>query len=316
MIASPTSQKTRPVRGFLLGSLAEVLRCLEEPGPISDESVHRLRKALKRARAALRLLRDAIGEDAYHAENGMLRDAGRVFAALRDSASLIEAFDSFAAYHVESVRPQQIERTKKILRASRTQVRRALYSTPPRIEDLRRLLKAERQRAAQWADSTPTAATVAAGLRRIYCKGRGAFAAASELGTPEALHEWRKQVKYLQNALHAAYAAFPEAKQRDAAALEEGAAELGDVLGECHDLAILSRKLQGVAYAPVEPKTMQALLTLIQRDRKRHQKRAFSIGKELYRRKPKRIFTRLGLSGGGEAARRAASPSPSIAPAA
>ena len=45
----------------------------DEPMPI-DSGVHDARKRLKRLRAILRLIRDAIGEDDYGRENAVLRE--------------------------------------------------------------------------------------------------------------------------------------------------------------------------------------------------------------------------------------------------
>ncbi len=44
-------------------------------------------------------------------------------------------------------------------------------------------------------------AVAGSGLQRIYRTGRKAFAEARAVRTTEALHEYRKQVKYLFNAI-------------------------------------------------------------------------------------------------------------------
>jgi len=46
----------------------------------------------------------------------------------------------------------------------------------------------------------PTRRSFLAGLRRIYRNARRSLARASAERTPEALHEWRKQTKYLHTA--------------------------------------------------------------------------------------------------------------------
>src|SRR5262245_11848944 len=61
-------------------------------GP-SDEKVHDTRKRLKRARAAVRLARPALGDRAWRRENESLRDAGRPLSAIRDSRILIDTLD-------------------------------------------------------------------------------------------------------------------------------------------------------------------------------------------------------------------------------
>ena len=47
------------------------------PKKSDDDSIHEARKELKKARATLRLLRDALGKKAYKRENTALRDAAR-----------------------------------------------------------------------------------------------------------------------------------------------------------------------------------------------------------------------------------------------
>ncbi len=59
----------------------------------SDERIHQARKQLKRARANLRLLRDAIGKRAYARENAALRDAARPLSGVRDAMVLIQTLD-------------------------------------------------------------------------------------------------------------------------------------------------------------------------------------------------------------------------------
>ena len=58
-----------------------------------DQAVHEARKAFKKVRAVLRLVRPVIGEAAYRAENSCFRDAGRPLTEVRDAKILIETLD-------------------------------------------------------------------------------------------------------------------------------------------------------------------------------------------------------------------------------
>src|SRR5688572_12596308 len=60
---------------------------------ITDANIHDARKQLKKSRAALRLLRDSMGEIAYRRENTALRDAARPLGVARDSKVLLAALD-------------------------------------------------------------------------------------------------------------------------------------------------------------------------------------------------------------------------------
>src|SRR5437763_12368783 len=53
-------------------------------------AVHEARKSLKRLRAAVRVARDALGDETYRRENSAFRDAGRQLSGARDAKVLIE----------------------------------------------------------------------------------------------------------------------------------------------------------------------------------------------------------------------------------
>ena len=55
-----------------------------------DIGIHEARKALRRVRATLRLVRDPLGEAVYRAENDALRDAGRLIGGSRDATVMVE----------------------------------------------------------------------------------------------------------------------------------------------------------------------------------------------------------------------------------
>jgi CHAD domain-containing protein len=77
----------------LRGIVEQQLACaLEELRRANGANVHGARKQLKKARAMLRLLRSALGEEIYEKENAALRDAARPISGLRDSEVLPTTF--------------------------------------------------------------------------------------------------------------------------------------------------------------------------------------------------------------------------------
>ena len=128
---------TQAVHAFVLAALDDAIGRLDRGGSISDDNLHQLRKAVKRARAGLRLLRHAISDDSLRKENALLRDTGRAFAAIRDRASLIEALDLLDAGRKEPatpVRRRQIELAGKLLRARRASARANIVGAAPWAE--------------------------------------------------------------------------------------------------------------------------------------------------------------------------------------
>src|SRR3954470_10433076 len=63
----------------------------------SDVDIHGARKAIKRSRAMLRLVRDALSRRVYRLANLTLRDAGRPLSAARDARVLMESLDDLVA---------------------------------------------------------------------------------------------------------------------------------------------------------------------------------------------------------------------------
>lgn len=263
---------TNPATRELHAAIAEALARLEQPR-ISDDSVHQVRKALKKARAALRLLRGGLDDAAYRAENAALRDAGRYLSPLRDAKSVLDSLDELRRRYPGEMRPLGLEKLKDSLK---TKPGRMVPKQPARL--LRRSL----ERAQQPDFARIGAEGLELGLQRIYRKGRKAFAEAQRAGTGEALHEWRKQVKYLLNALEALYGSA----HGEAAKAARRAGKLAGRLGDEHDLLALSHETRA-------PKSLQRL---IERRRAKLRKRAFSLGEKLYAKKPKRFIERLPAS--------------------
>lgn len=82
----PGEQLAPGIKRIALEELDEVLQYLREPGDDVDEAVHESRKAFKKLRGLLRLVRQEIGEEVYQRENGRFRDAGRLLSELRQRA--------------------------------------------------------------------------------------------------------------------------------------------------------------------------------------------------------------------------------------
>src|SRR6266480_549656 len=60
---------------------------------LSDEAVHGARKRLKAARAALRLVREALGEHHYRRANTSLRNIARPLTQVRDAKIVVATFE-------------------------------------------------------------------------------------------------------------------------------------------------------------------------------------------------------------------------------
>jgi len=265
---------SRTTREFV-AALNEVLQALQNQ-PLSDEAVHTVRKDIKRARAALRLLREPLGEKIYTRGNTGLRDAGRCLAPLRDAKSLGDAYEEFRDRYSSHLQGATYDALATQLQARLDDQRRELERAKAMLQRCIRLIAACRDQRKQWRIGAVQAVAVPAGLQRIFRKGRKAYALAKQDHSPAVLHEWRKQVKYLSNALKVLDGSGPEpgklAKQSD---------KLADRLGEDHDLAELLQFL-GDPQAGLAASQRSEMASLIEGRRTKLQKKAEALGTRIY----------------------------------
>jgi CHAD domain-containing protein len=132
-------------------------------------------------------------------------------------------------------------------------------------------LQLTRERLLHSAANESEVLSAKAGMRRIFKAGRKAFLNARSKDD-QALHEWRKQAKYLLNQLDILTTVFNVKFKK----YRRRTKKLAESLGNDHDLAVLLSKLRGSSLDESETKR-------INRKRGHLQARASRLGKKLYR---------------------------------
>ena len=275
--------KSAVVRGALCDEIAAALEALWERRRPNDASMHEVRKDLKRARAALRLLRDAVGDAAYERENLELRDAARPLSGVRDAAVALEVVRWLLDKEKKPARRQKLVELRRRLLEERERARRKLFGGP-KLAAIESSLQEAGVRAEYWRYPAHDA-PLRAGLERLYRKGRKALKTARSKGSTESLHESRKQVKYLEQAL--AIAANGSRRLRK---LSRRARKVAERLGDDHDLAMLEARL---AALPARSKAQRKLIARIEARRAKLQKKALRLARRMYRGKAAAFVDRV-----------------------
>ena len=274
------------VRRILQDWIAEAGESLHKKR-VTDANIHDARKQLKKARAALRLVRHAIGEIAYRRENTALRDAARPLGVARDSKVLSAALDDLVERYAPATRSLHLDKFRRVLRKEQTTARQAITVTL--INEQRRSLREVSSRVGRWNMKGTEWQVIGGGLGRIYRGGRKAMATAARTRGGEDLHDWRKQVKYLWHQLQILEPSWPDLLGELAAQ----AHKLADHLGDDHDLAVLRQKIASNSDA-FETSERDALVAVLDRRRKQLQDRAFKLGARIFEEKPRRFTARIG----------------------
>ncbi|MGE0644450.1 MAG: CHAD domain-containing protein [Nitrospira sp.] len=236
------------VRDALLGHIEMAVKAIRTREP-SDEQIHSARKELKRARADLRLLRQAIGQRAYARENAALRDAARPLSGVRDAAVLKETVEMLIKNGRSGARRTLLLNVRRALERARREARTELRMLNAAKESVACLVTAA-GRMRQWKFKESYTASLYKGLQRTYKQGRAAFRTACADPTNERLHEWRKEVKYLGQSMEV-WKAHGSAGVKKFVKLAD---KLADILGDDHDLAVFEERLeQLVSPHPIRP---------------------------------------------------------------
>jgi CHAD domain-containing protein len=255
-------------------ALAELRR------PDRAQAMHNTRKSLKRLRSLLRSLRVAFPKNVFRQENRRLAAAGRKIAPLRDVHVQLHTLGRLGA----ATGPI----AQKTERSLRRQENAFLRRIPALRRAVRQMLSASRETFAALPLQEATPARLAAGLKRIYKRGRAALKAARQKPAPESLHEWRKQAKILGHGL----ALIERLGPRKAGDLIKHTGQLCQALGDDHDLFLVLQALrQEDAAHPA--RDYHRLSSRISAKRVRLQERAFQLGKKIFDEKPGAFERRL-----------------------
>jgi CHAD domain-containing protein len=258
-------------------------------GKIESEgagAIHGARKDLKKLRAVLRLLRDRLGGKSYRAQNRRYRDAGRLLSDSRDAEVKVETLedleqrfgDEFPSAAAEPWR-RDLERERYAAVADRG------GELAERVERAAKEIDAGRDEIAAWSLGKDSWKLVEPGVLRAYARGREALEEVREEPSAERVHEWRKRAKDLWYQLRILRGLWPEVLGETA----DQAHDLADLLGDHHDLAVLTEDLE--SRDTLDP---EAIAALIARRQEELLGRAVAIGERLYAEKPKAFGKRIG----------------------
>jgi CHAD domain-containing protein len=276
----------RIARKQMDGALEVLTRARKRP---RDESVHEARKAVKKIRALLRLVRPEIGERSYREENIRFRDTARPLTEVRDAKILIETLDNLIKHFREHGDGRSFADVKEALEANLHVVRMRVLVEQNAFAKAAAAVWQARKRIKAWADVRDKWSAVGKGLIDTYRRSARAFREAAADATPEKLHEWRKQTKYLYYQLEILRPLWPERMEE----LANEADRMGELLGDDHDLAVLRQTLTDDPGRFGDESDVEVLLALIDRRRAELEQEAITLGQRFFQDRPRDFGRRL-----------------------
>ena len=270
-----------------------------------DVAIHEMRKASKRIRALLRMVRPVIGDRVFKAENAALRDAARMVSGVRDGAVLVDAVGRMRGRYGHLLAPGVFLDLEDRLRRRHQRMLARVLDNDEVLHHVVGELHRARSRYAAWPIETEdprfavgrsnrraisnTFSSIGPGIAATYRDGQKQMRSAIAAPSTERLHEWRKHVKYLRHQVEIVSPVWPEVMGGLATSLSH----LGDVLGDDHDQSELVRLVASLPDLMPDPDERNLLVALSQQRRRELQGAALVMGKRIYAEGPDRFALRL-----------------------
>ncbi len=253
---------------ILAAQLRRSIAVIDDEGESPARRIHAVRRRAKRMRGLLRLARPGFPD--YRAVNRRIRDAAAALSGTRDAAVLRETLAELCRWSghpmpdaaAAPVDPQAEATALAGMRVALLELQKDLPTWT--VEDL-------------------DAETLARGMADEYKAGRQTMHQGQQHpDDDEALHEWRKHVKYLSFHLLLLRHALP-----DSARQIEAAESLATLLGRHHDLSVLRAALAEGSIDPAEGLDAGFLRAQARLRQHRLVAHAFRLGAPLFARHAK-----------------------------
>jgi CHAD domain-containing protein len=289
------------LRRLSVREFEHALEGLSDPGTSREVAIHEMRKSAKRVRALLRMVRPVIGERVYRFENGLLREAAASVSAVRDGIVMVEAVDRIRSRYYRLLAPETFAAASERLRRRHERMAGRVLDDEAVASELATVLYRARSRYLAWPvdPSDPRAghqvlpdrwSAIEPGVMATYARGRREMRLAYDQRLPEHFHAWRKRVKYLRHQMEILTPLWWEVVGGLAASLDT----LGEVLGEAHDLAELTRQVTTVPDLVPDPDERSLLVALTFHRQEELQGAARVMGGRIYAESPPQFSRRLG----------------------
>jgi len=284
------------VRRIAMELIDDAIARVEAADRDRHEVVHEVRKNCKRLRGLLRLIRP-VAPKLYRAENKRFRDATAPLSGLRDAEASLESYDALLDAFRDEVDRQALAPVRRALTLHKQHMAENVADLDARLDQFGKRMHKARKKVPDWhipgddpfGDDSGFE-LVGGGLTKTYERGREAMQKAFDEPSIERFHEWRKRAKYLRYHLRLLRPAWPQLLKP----MRGEVKDLGDLLGDDHDLAVLETALTQAVSTGAD-RGRRDILRALMRQRSIHlREHAYWLGRRVYAEGPKAFRKRIG----------------------
>jgi CHAD domain-containing protein len=250
-----------------------------------DTPVHETRKHLKKARAALRLVKKEIGRGLFKRQDHCLRDVGRLVSEIRDAEVRLQT-----VRELQKITPRQKHRKyQKLEELLLLELENFVAAFAEWHVQAIPMLEAVRDEIDAWPVDQFNHKQLRCAAQRTYKCGREALAEAKAKGTAECFHEFRSVAKQLWYQLRILRPINPVVIVN----LTDELGSLGDLLGRAHDLSFLGDRLNQESGRSQFKRESHELLAVIEASASDLQRGAADLAERFFSERPRDFGRRL-----------------------
>lgn len=244
--------------------------------------VHETRKHLKKARAALRLVRGEIDRDVWKREDRCLAKVGQLISEVRDAEVRLQTVRQLREY--ARGKRRSFEETEELLAFELDSFIAAFSEWPQEAEE--RLCRTL-ERIKEWPLDGLNCKRLRENVQGTYKRGRQVLKKAIKKTNTKNLHTFRKRAKELWYQLRLLRPLAPKVFRE----LNDELKTIGEYLGQVHDLAFVAQRLSSIE--PARKQGQRILNALIAARANELEFTAIALGERFYAERPRQFARRI-----------------------
>lgn len=252
----------------------------------TDDSVHEIRKTMKKVRALIKLFRYGIDMEVYQQENFFFRDISRSISDLRISSVNIKTLNNILKSKKFKEREGNHQNFVDKLMVKHHELCEEMILKQKIQRSISSLLKSNEKTINIISEFHCEFDVLASGLRRMYLRCLANLDRAMSQPSSQNIHNFRKAVKYLWNQMIILRPLWSPAIGQSIRHLNI----LGERLGVEHDLAELEHLIFMNYYEDSGAKT---IVNYIRKERKHIQKIVWPLAIKVFVEKPGAFANRI-----------------------
>ena len=251
------------------------------------EAVHEARKAFKKIRASLRLVRDHI--DYYQEENTWFRDRGREVSEVRDATAHFELLEVLKEQYGSELYENTFNDLHKELQQHREKLAEITFHEKDRLPELQQAVEEKVKKIPGWPIEIQNFDEIRPSIKRVYKRGYKALQKSLESGEVKDFHEWRKRAKYLRYQIDILNRLWPQVFT----VYEDELHDITDFTGTVNDIQNLQITVQNLD-EPFSSRDEKMLFDAITRKHEKSMKKhALLKGRKFYVDSPSDFCDRM-----------------------